>query len=115
MKEPEPYDGTQNAKMLGNFCWDMEQYLEQMNGSPEEAKVNVVVMYLTGTVKLWWRNRVEDLAAGRITEKIENWTEMKATLKTQFGWGTKLGSLGTSCWLFDILERSKHTSRSSQV
>jgi hypothetical protein len=28
IKEPEPYDGTHNAKLLGNFCWDIEQYLE---------------------------------------------------------------------------------------
>jgi hypothetical protein len=89
MKEPEPYDGTHNAKMLGNFCWDMEQYLEQMNGSPYEAKVNIVAMFLTGTVKLWWRNQVEDLAARRITEKIENWAEMKEALKAQFGPGNQ--------------------------
>jgi hypothetical protein len=33
IKEPEPYDGTHNAKLLGNFCWDIEQYLEQLNES----------------------------------------------------------------------------------
>jgi hypothetical protein len=77
MKEPQSYDRTQNAKMPDKFCWDMGKYLEQMNESLEEAKVNVVVMYLTWTSKLWWRNRVEDLVVGRIIENIENWTEMK--------------------------------------
>jgi hypothetical protein len=77
MKEPQSYEGTQNAKMQDNFCWNMEQYLEQMNESLEEAKVNVLVMYLTWTPKLWWRNRVEDLAVGRIIKNIENWTKMK--------------------------------------
>jgi hypothetical protein len=56
IKEPEPYDGTHNAKLLGNFCWDIEQYLEQLNESLDEAKVNVAMMFLTGTTKLWWRN-----------------------------------------------------------
>jgi hypothetical protein len=43
-----------------------------LNGSSDEAKVNAIEMFLTGTAKLWWRNQVEDLAAGRIIEKIEN-------------------------------------------
>jgi hypothetical protein len=63
--------------------------LEQLNESSDEAKVNVATMFLTGTTKIWWRNRVEDLAAGRIIEKIENWVEMKATLKAQFGPGNQ--------------------------
>jgi hypothetical protein len=48
MKETKPYDRTCNAKLLGNLCWDMEQYLEQLNVSLEEAKVNIVAMFLTG-------------------------------------------------------------------
>jgi hypothetical protein len=28
IKELEPYDGTHNAKLFGNFYWDIEQYLE---------------------------------------------------------------------------------------
>lgn len=28
VKEPEPYDGTISAETLGNFLWDMKQYLE---------------------------------------------------------------------------------------
>ena len=87
MKEPQSYERTQNAKMSDKFCWDMGKYLEQMNESLEEDKVNVVAMYLTWTLKLWWSNRVEDLVVRRITEKIENWAEMKEALKAQFGSG----------------------------
>jgi hypothetical protein len=29
IKGPKPYDGTHNAKLLGNLCWDIEKYLEQ--------------------------------------------------------------------------------------
>jgi hypothetical protein len=66
---------------LGNFCWDIEQYLEQWNESLDESKVNAAMMFLTGTVELWWRNRVEDLAVGRIIDRIENWAKMKVALK----------------------------------
>jgi hypothetical protein len=89
IKEFKPYDETCNAKLLGNVCWDIEQYLEQLNGSLDEAKVNVSTMFLIGTTKIWWRNQVEDLAARRIIENIENWAEMKATLKAQFDMGNQ--------------------------
>jgi hypothetical protein len=52
-----------------------------LNESSEEAKVNSTKMFLEGIAKIWWRNRVEDLAVGRIVEKIENWAEMKEALK----------------------------------
>jgi hypothetical protein len=47
---------------------------------------------------------VEDLAAGRIIEKIENWAEMKEALKAQFGHGEpsmdhKKSIVGSqACW-----------------
>ena len=28
VKEPEPFDGTRNTKLLGIFCWDVEQHLD---------------------------------------------------------------------------------------
>jgi hypothetical protein len=73
--------------------------LEQLNESLDEDKVNVVVMLLTGTIKLWWRNQVEDLVDWRIIEQIENYTNMKASLKAHFGLRTKHGSQGINCWL----------------
>ena len=33
IKEPNTYDGTCDAKLLGNFYWDAEQYLDHMIGS----------------------------------------------------------------------------------
>jgi hypothetical protein len=66
------YDGTYNAKVLGHFCWDNKQYLEKMNGSLDNAKVNVVAMFFMGTVKVWCRNRVKDLAFGCTVDNIKN-------------------------------------------
>lgn len=81
IKEPDPFDGTHNNKLFGNLYWDIEQYLEQLNGSSGKAKVNVAMMFLIGTAKLWWRNRAEDLTTRRTLEKIKNWAEMKEALK----------------------------------
>jgi hypothetical protein len=52
VKEPKPYDGTRDAKLIGNLCWDMEQYLENMNGSLYKSKPKIYVMFLTIIVKL---------------------------------------------------------------
>jgi hypothetical protein len=41
IKEAKPYDSTNNAKVLGNFCWDIEKYLEKMNESLDKTEVNV--------------------------------------------------------------------------
>jgi len=60
-----------------------------MNGSSEETKVNVVAMFLTDVAKLWWRNRAEDVAVGKVLDKIENWEQMKASLKAKFGPGNQ--------------------------
>jgi hypothetical protein len=57
--------------------------------SSDEAKVNIVAMFLTRIAKIWWRNRLEYLAAGRTTNKIKKWAEMNSTLKAQFGWGNQ--------------------------
>jgi hypothetical protein len=43
-----------------------------MNENLDEAQLDVVMMFLAGIAKLWWRNHIEDLASRCITEKIGN-------------------------------------------
>ena len=64
MKDPETFNETCDAKFLGNFCWDVEHYLDQMNGSSNEDNVNDATMFLIGKTKLWWRNHAEDVGVG---------------------------------------------------
>jgi len=52
VKEPESYDGTRSAKTLGNFIWDMEQYLERLGLSDDETKVKVAPQFLTKDDKM---------------------------------------------------------------
>ena len=59
VKEPESYDGTRSAKTLGNFLWDMEQYLEGLGLSDDETKVKVVAQFLIKDAKMWWRRRMD--------------------------------------------------------
>lgn len=54
VKEPVPYDGTRSAKTLGNFLWDMEQYMECLHLSDDETKFKVATQFLTKNAKLWW-------------------------------------------------------------
>lgn len=52
VKEPESYDGTRKAATLGNFLWDMEQYLERLNLIDGETQVKVATQFLTMDAKM---------------------------------------------------------------
>jgi len=83
VKEPEPYDGKRNAKTLGNFMWDMEQYMERSGLSDDETQVKVVAQFLTKDAKMWWRRRMDQIANGSVDD-ITSWDEMKKALQTHF-------------------------------
>ena len=83
VKEPEAYDGTRSAKTLGNFLWDMEQYLEHLGLSDDEMKVKVATQFLKKDAKMWWRRRMDQIANGSAGD-ITSWDEMKKALQTHF-------------------------------
>eukprot|EP00253_Pinus_taeda_P003556 PITA_03556 len=83
VKEPESYDGTRSAKVLGNFLWDMEQYLERLNLSKGEAQVKVAAQFLTNDAKMWWRRRVDQITSGS-ADDITSWDDMKKALQSHF-------------------------------
>jgi len=83
VKEPKSYDGTRNAKTLGNFLWDMEQYLKRLCLSDDEIKVKIVAQFLTKDAKMWWRRRMDQIANGS-ADDITSWDEMKKALQTHF-------------------------------
>jgi hypothetical protein len=49
INKPEPYDMTHKDRLFGNFYWDIEQYLAQLNISLDEVKVNVATIFWTRT------------------------------------------------------------------
>jgi len=77
VKESESFDGTRSAKTLGNFLWDMEQYLEQLGLSDDEARVKVAAPFLTKDAKMWWQRRMDQIASGSASD-ITSWDEMLA-------------------------------------
>jgi len=83
VKEPESYDGVRSAKILGNFLWDMEQYLERLNLTKGEAQVKVAAQFLTNDAKMWWRRRADQVANGS-AEDITSWDDMKKAMQTHF-------------------------------
>eukprot|EP00253_Pinus_taeda_P005661 PITA_05661 len=79
VKESESYDGTRSAKTLGNFLWDMEQYLERLGLSDDETKLKVVAQFLTKDAKMWWQRRMDQISNGNAGD-ITSWDEMKKDL-----------------------------------
>lgn len=79
MKVPEPwcYNGTRDAKNLGNFLFDIEQYFLITRIDSKDLKVTTVVSYLTGDAKLWWHTRVQNGST------FELWVDLKKELKIQ--------------------------------
>lgn len=64
VSDPLSFTGARYAKELENFLWDIEQFFRAAR-VPEEKKVTIAAMYLTGDAKFWWRSRLEDdLSAG---------------------------------------------------
>jgi hypothetical protein len=62
--KPKSFGRAKSSKELENFLWDMEQYFSVIKIGVAE-QVNLIVMYLMGDAKLWWRTRIEeDLSAG---------------------------------------------------
>jgi hypothetical protein len=82
LSKPKTFDGVQSSKELENFLWDMEQYFSVAK-IDRGGQMNIIVMYLMGDAKLWWRTRIkEDLNVGH--PKIETWERLKQELKEQF-------------------------------
>ena len=67
--DPKPYQGSRSSKELENFLWDVEQYFRAVD-IPEEEKVSITSMYLTGDAMLWWRTVQLDSTR----PKIDTWT-----------------------------------------
>lgn len=79
VKKPDSYDGTRSEKILGNFLWDMEQYLEHLGMFDEETKVKVATQFLKKDTKMWWQRKMDQIASGNAVE-ITSWDEIKKSL-----------------------------------
>jgi hypothetical protein len=100
--EPLPFAGVRSAKELENFLWDMVQYFKAAH-IPENERVTITSMYLTGDAKLWWRTRLGDVAnAGK--PSIETWEDLQKELRDQFL------PCNTAWVARDALKRLKHTT-----
>lgn len=98
---PDTFSGTRSSKELENFLWDMEQYFRAAR-IPDNEKVTITSMYLSGDAKLWWRTRMaDDASAGR--PRIADWGTLKKELKDQF-------LPGNTAWVArENLRKLKHT------
>lgn len=57
----------------------MEQYLEHLGIPDDEAKVKVVVQFLTKYAKMWWQRKMDQIANAD-GEEISSWDDIKKAL-----------------------------------
>ncbi|KAK9665653.1 hypothetical protein RND81_14G126600 [Saponaria officinalis] len=79
---PPKYGGKRNSKEIDNFLWSMEHHFKNIHITSEEAKINMVTLYLIGDAILWWRRRESDIRRKVCT--ISTWDEFKIDFKKQF-------------------------------
>lgn len=57
VSESKEFNGTRFTKDVGNFLWGMKQYFCTKSIMNDATKVNIVTMYFTDVVLLWWHHR----------------------------------------------------------
>ncbi|GJR30116.1 putative retrotransposon gag domain, aspartic peptidase domain protein [Tanacetum coccineum] len=59
--KPSPFMGRREARVVDDFLWEMEQYMEGVNIVDDASKIKTATRYLKDTMTLWWRRRYEDI------------------------------------------------------
>ncbi|XP_070014677.1 uncharacterized protein [Nicotiana sylvestris] len=80
--KPSVFKGVCDAQEVENFLWHLENYLRHGKVRDDEAKINIAVLYLSETVMLWWRRKIDDVDKGLCT--ISTWDQFKAEFKRHF-------------------------------
>lgn len=78
------YDNDQDEKSLDNYLWDVNEFLSSTKGMTYDVQLKQVIAYFTSSAKLWWRTHLSDEKVRRLTQKIENWQDLKVTLQEKF-------------------------------
>lgn len=57
LKVPKPdiYNGTQNATLVENFIFGLEQYFDAMGVIDDAAKISHAPTFLRESAQMWWR------------------------------------------------------------
>ncbi|GJU13413.1 putative retrotransposon gag domain, aspartic peptidase domain protein [Tanacetum coccineum] len=79
--KPSSFVGKRDARVVDDFLWEMEQYLEGVNVVDDASKIKMVTRYLKDNAALWWRSRYGDIERGTAT--IDTWAEFVADFKKQ--------------------------------
>ncbi|GKA97882.1 putative retrotransposon gag domain, aspartic peptidase domain protein [Tanacetum coccineum] len=96
--KPSSFVGKREARLVDDFLWEMEQYLEGVNVVDDAFKIKMATRYLKdtatstpllpfrcylilGVLQLWWRSRYEDIERGTAT--IDTWAEFVTDFKKQ--------------------------------
>ena len=80
--KPSPFVGKREARVVDDFLWEMEQYMDGVNIVEDAMKIKTTTRYLKDTAALWWRRRYGDIERG--TCNISTWADFIREFKKQF-------------------------------
>ncbi|KAL4590921.1 hypothetical protein LXL04_003868 [Taraxacum kok-saghyz] len=80
--KPTKYEGKRDPKVLDEFFWSIECYLNAIGVKDDKTKIDTAVLYLSENVALWWRRKHGEIEKGLC--KMDSWEEFKRQLKRQF-------------------------------
>ncbi|KAF3774330.1 hypothetical protein EJ110_NYTH51979 [Nymphaea thermarum] len=67
VQRPAKYNGSQDARAIDNFLFQVDYYLDLQNVVEEDLKIKTAVMLLEGDVVAWWRRKMYDVDNGHCT------------------------------------------------
>ncbi|KAL4568597.1 hypothetical protein LXL04_024212 [Taraxacum kok-saghyz] len=80
--KPTKYEGKRDPKVLDEFFWSVECYLNTIGIKDDKMKIDTAVLYLSENAALWWRRKHGEIEKGLC--KMDSWEEFKRQLKRQF-------------------------------
>lgn len=80
--KPPVFKRVRDTQEVEYFLWHLENFSRHGNVRGDDAKINIVVLYMSEIVMLWWGRKSTDAKIGLCT--INTWDEFKVKFKRQF-------------------------------
>uniref|UniRef100_A0A5K1BG64 Retrotransposon gag domain-containing protein n=1 Tax=Nymphaea colorata TaxID=210225 RepID=A0A5K1BG64_9MAGN len=82
VQRPAKYNGTLDSRLIDNFLFQVEYYLDLQGVMGDDLQVKTVVMLLEGDAVAWWKRKRLDIQKGICT--IHTFDDFQRELRTYF-------------------------------
>nr|VVW82861.1 unnamed protein product [Nymphaea colorata] len=82
VQRPAKYNGTQDSRVIDNFLFQVEYYLDLQGVMGDDLQVKTAAMLLEGDAVTWWRRKKLDIQKGICT--IDTFDDFQRELRTYF-------------------------------